>query len=299
MTDSIMLSKLEKNMVFFKKMYDMVRLVDPIDKKVIEYRGCERQETSSVCYKYWKSGEICDNCISVRAHLFNKCFFKLEQSGDTIMMVTALPVENTEKPTVIELLKNATESMMISSDNGETIQIVVKEINDMVVKDELTGLYNRRYVDERLPADIVRSTLSRTPLSVIFMDIDNLKEINDTYGHIFGDKTLTEVTNVLLQCIDKHTGWAARYGGDEFLVCVSDTSGGAAYQLAEKIRVRIADMEILLHDKKVRTTVSLGICTMRDTALTAEEMISIADKRMYESKHHGKNYSVGINKHNE
>lgn len=190
MENTISLSKLEENLSWFKKMYDSVRLVDPINKKVVEYHHCNRNETGGFCYDYWENGKICDNCISVRAYLYDKCFIKLEQTVTTIMLVTAIPVEGTEQPLIIELLKNATDSMMIGTgeySKGHPIQNIVTEFNDLITKDELTGLYNRRYVDERLPADIVKTTFDEIPLSVIFMDIDNLKEINDTFGHTEGD----------------------------------------------------------------------------------------------------------------
>ncbi|MHC1771195.1 MAG: GGDEF domain-containing protein [Flexilinea sp.] len=295
MPDNITLENLENNLAFFNKMYDVVRLVDPVDKKVIEYQGNSRSETDEICYLYWKNGEICDNCISVRAHLSNKCFVKLEQASDAIMMVTAFSVENADTPTVIELLKNATDTMLIGSSgnysDGRLMRNVVTEINDLVIKDELTGLYNRRYVDERLPVDIVRATLGKLPLSVIFMDIDNLKEINDTYGHVYGDKTFDEVTRTLLHCIRTDNDWAARYGGDEFLICLNNTSGEAAYQIAERIRCGIAGIEALYQNKRIYTTVSIGIYTMYDEKMTAEELISLADQRMYKAKKNGKNRS--------
>ncbi len=294
MSDSIMLDKLENNLAFFSKMYDAVRLVDPVDKKVIEYRGGCRGESDEVCHAYWSGGEICDNCISVRAYLGDKCFLKLEQSPDAIMMVTALPVEGADKPTVLELIKNTTETMMIGDGtytDGRMLHNLVSDLNDLAIKDELTGIYNRRYVDERLPADIAKAILETLPLSIVFLDIDNFKEINDTYGHVLGDKALKDVTKAILHCIRTDTDWVARYGGDEFLICLYNTPDDKAYRITERIRSKISGL-VISQDEKINITASLGVSTMKNSPLTAGELISLADSRMYEAKQSGKNRIV-------
>ncbi len=296
MPDSIVLAKLEENLAFFNKMYDVVRLVDPVNKIVIEYRGCERRETDNICYDYWKNGKICDNCISVRAHLSNKCILKLEQSADEIMMVTALPIENVDKPTILELLKIVTDTMTVGSGIYSEVSLMrnfIAETNELAIKDKLTGLYNRRYVDERLPADIVRATMEKLPLSLVFLDLDNLKKINDIYGHSFGDKILTEITNALVKCIRSDIDWAARYGGDEFIICLYNTAKDEAYRITERIRCKISEL-VISTKEEITTTASLGIYTMEDTPLTAQELISLADKRMYEAKQLGRNRTVGV-----
>jgi diguanylate cyclase (GGDEF)-like protein len=255
-------------------------------------------ETNDVCYQYWKKGKICDNCISIRAYKSNECFMKMEQLGETLIMVTAVPVGSKEKPTIVELMKNATDSMMMGTGKygeGFLIKNVITQINNMIIRDQLTGLFNRRYVDERLPADIVKTTLKNTPLSLIFMDMDNLKEINDSFGHVYGDKMITRLTNVITSCIRSETDWAARYGGDEFVICLNNTNEQEAYKIAERIRKRIQDIELCARNKNIRTTVSLGIYTTKDNTLTAEEILSLADSRMYEAKQNGKNASVGVN----
>ena len=295
MADSITLGLLNKKLAFFHQMYDIVRLVDPVKKIVIEYQGGAREETRGICYAYWKNDRICDNCISVRSYLGNKCFMKLEQSPEAIMVVTALPVTVQGEPTVLELLKDATGSMLLGSGNytdGHMMRHIITEMNDLVSKDEMTGLYNRRYVDERLPADIVKSTLEGTPLSVIFMDMDNLKEINDAYGHVLGDQMIIEVTKAVMQCIRGETDWVARYGGDEFLICLNNTGSEAAYQIAERIRTKVEGIAIQMREGLIRTTVSLGSYTMRDISLTVDELIALADQKMYEAKQMGKNATV-------
>lgn len=276
-------------------MYDAVRIVDPVCKQVLDYRGCAIGTTNEICYDYWKSGLICDNCISIRAHLENRSYMKLEQTPDLIMMVTALPVDITDKSVVLELLKNATDSMMIGSgdyNDGNMMHNVVSQINDMIMKDSLTSLYNRRFINERLPVDLIKATIKGEPISVILMDVDNLKEINDTYGHLLGDQALREIGNVLSSSLRAEYDWSARYGGDEFLICLNNTNSDDAYQIAERIRISIEKIQLPTQPKKANITVSLGIHTSQGVALTAEELIDYADGKLSEAKKDGKNRIV-------
>lgn len=290
--DSITLDRLEEHLFFFHKMFDVVRLVNPVIKKVIDYRNGNIHEIDEVCFGYWESGEICDNCISIRAYLSNKFYMKLEQADSAIMVVTAIPLEGTQQPAVLELLKNATDTMMVGNGiytEGRMMQNLITDLNELVVKDDLTGVYNRRYVSERLPGDIAKAAMEDAPITVAFVDIDNLKEINDTYGHANGDKVIESVADVILQSIRGDRDWVARYGGDEFLVCLYNTTKDEAYGIIDRIRNNIAK---LTSDGTTPITVSLGVYTMKDSFLTAQELIALADQKLYEAKQGGKNQTV-------
>ncbi len=299
MSDSVLLDKLDENLDLFHKMYDAVRIVDPIKKKVIEFRGLERIEKPGACFEKWQTGRICDNCISVRANMHNKCYMKLEVCGSDIMMITAMPIENAEKPVVLELIKNASDGMMIENgacSQGNPFLNIITEINNRIVKDELSNLYNKRYITERLPADIVRTVLENSPLSIVFLDLDNFKKINDIYGHIMGDTMLSKVSGVISNHMDNDLNWAARYGGDEFILCLNNTGTEEAYAVAEEIRKEIASISIEHKNGIVSTTVSIGIYTNQGELITPEEAIIMADHNMYEAKHNGKNKSVSSGK---
>lgn len=287
MPEQITLSKLKHDLVFFNKMYDAVRLVDPVQKKVLEYHDHGVEKTRETCYDYWKSGDICDNCISVRAHYENKTYMKLEQNPDEIILVTAIPIEANGEAITLELLKNATDSMMLGTgdyNEGQIMRNVVCDINNMVVKDHLTSIYNRRFVDDRLPVDIVKATLAQQPLTLLFIDIDNMKTINDTYGHAMGDLALKQVANAIGNGIRGGLDWAARYGGDEFVVCLSNIGEDEASHIAERIRRNIVSIDMPIQNGDIAISASLGICTMFRSQLTAKEMIHMADKKMYKEK---------------
>jgi diguanylate cyclase (GGDEF)-like protein len=227
----------------------------------------------------------------VRAYREQKSFMKLEHSPHAVMLLTALPIESVERPVVLEILKNATDTMMIGKgeySKGQVLYNAVQDINNMVIRDELTSLYNRRFLDDRLSVDIVSAMVSQKPLSVIFIDIDNMKTVNDTFGHVTGDQILKLAADIIQNSIRNDTDWAARYGGDEFMICLNNTGSEEALRISERIYHDFDKAVFSIQDNDITITVSQGVITMPDSGLTAEEIIELADKKMYESKEHHK-----------
>ncbi len=167
---------------------------------------------------------------------------------------------------------------------GEIFSRFIKELNDAAVRDPLTTLYNRRFVDERLPVDIINALLRHKPLSVCFIDLDNFKAINDLYGHKAGDSTIKEAGEVIARNISHDDVWAARYGGDEFLLCLSGVEEDQARAIAECIQREIEQMPLSQAVKGGPLSISFGIETMKDFPVTAEELIRRADEKMYKAK---------------
>ncbi|HBV69127.1 MAG TPA: GGDEF domain-containing protein, partial [Clostridiales bacterium] len=100
----------------------------------------------------------------------------------------------------------------------------------------MTLLYNRRFVDERLPIDVVNASLKNQPLSVCFIDMDNFKALNDLYGHDMGDWAIKSTAEVITKHIRSERDWAARYGGDEFLLCLNNADEKQAYAILKRIQ---------------------------------------------------------------
>ena len=126
-------------------------------------------------------------------------------------------------------------------------------------------------------------------LSVVFIDVDNFKHINDTYGHATGDLVLQATARALQSCVRGDGDWAARFGGDEFVACLGDADSAAARRIAERIREAVSAASVPFGGETIRFTVSLGIQTMNGSERSAEEMLQAADRNMYSSKQSGKN----------
>lgn len=157
---------------------------------------------------------------------------------------------------------------------------VEKRLIAIAATDSLTGLYNRRALLEAAGIEINRQRRSEKPLSVVHIDLDNFKRVNDTFGHSEGDRVLCAVANVLRS--GRSTDFAARLGGDEFVLLLSDTSPQAARVMVDRLRARLRDA--MVNGKWSDVTCSVGIATFLRPAESAEALIHSADTQMYDVK---------------
>jgi diguanylate cyclase (GGDEF)-like protein len=153
--------------------------------------------------------------------------------------------------------------------------------------DDLTGLYNRRYFNERLMEEVDRAERHGGDFSLLMIDIDKFKNVNDNYGHPVGDKVLVAVAEVLSGKLRK-TDLLARYGGEEFVIILFNTQKEKALEIAEKLRCAVAEFP-LLDAEKIKMTVSIGVATLGLDSNTLDELLSDADKGLYNAKSQGRN----------
>lgn len=166
----------------------------------------------------------------------------------------------------------------------KTLEEQYRELQMQYLRDSLTGAYNRNVL-EFVEKEINYSKRYNRPFSLIIFDIDNFKSVNDTYGHVVGDRVLVEVSKVVGSMI-RNTDYFIRYGGEEFLIAMPGADVGSAVKKAEDIRRAVENLNI----DGLRVTVSIGVaCLSRNRNLGLQEMIEIADKAMYSAKKAGKN----------
>jgi diguanylate cyclase (GGDEF)-like protein len=156
--------------------------------------------------------------------------------------------------------------------------------------DELTGLYNRRFLEEYARKLLAMARRKGQPLGIIMMDLDHFKEFNDIYGHEVGDRILRHFAKTATQAM-REANLAARYGGEEFVVLLPETGAQGCLRLAERIRTAVERMVIPSGTEKPLPplTVSLGIAAYPEHGQTLEELLQASDKALYESKHSGRN----------
>jgi len=277
------------------KLSDITRIVDPLKKEVIEYKNKDIPNNKSHCFDFWGKNKICDNCISIRAYNDNMTYVKIEYNDDKTYLVTAIPHNLDDRRIVIEVLKDITNSLFLDSVKGfdnESIGIhtLINNMNKLAFNDPLTDLYNRRYIIEKLPVDLLNSALLSNQISVIMADIDFFKSVNDTYGHLAGDKVLKNVADKLSGCIKRDCDWVARYGGEEFLICMPTADLEVAKKTAECMRKSIESSSIEYENKKINVTVSFGICNLKATeSECVDDLLKSADKKLYLAKANGRN----------
>ncbi len=163
-------------------------------------------------------------------------------------------------------------------------KIFEKELIEMSIKDELTGLYNRRYFDQIIAKELVRAKRYKEPLSVIMYDIDYFKKVNDTYGHQAGDEVLKTLSDIVVRNV-RSVDFVFRTGGEEFVILLIKTKAEDAFKIAEKIRKIVESYDF---PKVGHITISLGVTQLKDDD-TPLSFIARADSALYKAKNSGRN----------
>ena len=165
----------------------------------------------------------------------------------------------------------------------------LSSIKNIAIYDTLTGLYNRRYFEERLGLDAQKSFYGGTPLSLVMADIDHFKKVNDTLGHTEGDRVLFEIANLLKASVRKKDT-VARYGGEEFILILPEAGLGEASMIAERIRKLVEGTPFEIANARINLTVSMGISNFpSNRAKSKEELVKMADEALYDAKRGGRN----------
>jgi diguanylate cyclase (GGDEF)-like protein len=183
-------------------------------------------------------------------------------------------------------VQERTLELNIALQELELVNQTLKEKNTL---DELSGLYNRRYYDEKIMAEFRRSRRNLTALSLILIDIDHFKKVNDSYGHLTGDKCIIEVAGMINALLRRSTDVACRYGGEEFCLILPETDKKGALALAQEICQRARQQHIFIHENVIHLTVSCGVTTyQQEQGVTPEIMFDRADKALYKAKQAGR-----------
>jgi diguanylate cyclase (GGDEF)-like protein len=167
--------------------------------------------------------------------------------------------------------------------------LALQRAEELSVTDDLTRLSNSRYLNLVLRRETKRAMRSKSPLSLLFLDLDGFKQVNDSHGHLAGSKTLVEAAAVIRGCA-RETDVVARFGGDEFALILPDTGPEGAMAVAARIRDRVRAATFLTTEGlAVTLTASIGVATLPGVAESAEELLRAADTAMYHVKAAGKN----------
>lgn len=294
------LDRLIQQVVSFDHMYQLIRVINPINKTVVFERDndeLELNEKFETCYNMWNKNKVCNNCISMRAYNENDVCIKIETTDNKIIMATAIPIKLDGETIVVELIKDVTKSMILDDSKLSKSSDIVKllEMASLAaVTDELTNTYNKRYIQEKLPVELVIAKLNKEPLSLMLTDIDHFKRINDTYGHLAGDFILKEFCQILKTNLREGKDWLARFGGEEFIICLTQTDHQTALKVAERLRKSIEEADFSYNGESIKLTASFGLCTNNnENHYDIEKFVQCVDKNLYKAKETGRNMVIG------
>ncbi len=210
------------------------------------------------------------------------------RSGEQVLgvMVVASATPRELSPAELDRLQVIANQSSLALQNA----LLHGELERLSVTDRLTDLFNHGYFQQRLDAEIRRANRFDHPLSLVMLDIDDFKALNDTYGHPRGDMVLKVMSSIIRENL-REIDIAARYGGEEFVLLLPETDVEGARSVAERVRMRV-EAEVLPiadADREVRISVSLGVATYPLHADTHAGLIDVADRALYEAKRAGKN----------
>lgn len=188
-------------------------------------------------------------------------------------------------------LRQAGEERSQQKTSEKSLSHQVVELREQAIRDPLTGLFNRRYLQETLEREFSRAKREALTISILIMDIDHFKQINDTFGHPAGDYILQEFGKLLQECV-RLEDIVCRYGGDEFVVVMPGANIAAACERAEQIRATFLARRIAFEDHELHATLSLGAAAYPRHGLSADEVLSNADQALYQAKQAGRNRIV-------
>ena len=180
------------------------------------------------------------------------------------------------------------DTVLSLSYNDELEKEYHAKLFNYAVRDAHTGLYNKRFIINELENISRIAKRSGRAFSIIIIDIDDFKQINDLYGHMAGDEYLKAISMLFIQSL-REQDIAGRIGGEEFLVILPETAIDGAFQLAVRIRMNVENFVLDYRSHQIKTTISAGVCQYENSISDINELLDIADQALYETKRSGKN----------
>ena len=196
------------------------------------------------------------------------------------------------KPYMLSIVRDITERRLAEAE----VLKLQEQLREQAHHDSLTGLYNRRYLEETMGREIIRAERYGQPIGVVMCDLDHFKLVNDTYGHLAGDEVLRAFAE-LLRTNSRGSDIVCRFGGEEFLLLLFDTPPDIAYQRAEELRASLAAQQT--GKSVIRVTASFGVASYPVDGKTQDALISAVDAAMYQAKKTGRNRVVVASAHEE
>jgi diguanylate cyclase (GGDEF)-like protein len=213
------------------------------------------------------------------------CLPVLQSGGVGSVVQVVAPAA--DKQHVDEQLANLSVHLREASPVLEAKRLM-ETLRESSMRDAMTGLYNRRFLEEYLDTLIASVTRNKLHLGILMLDLDYFKKVNDTYGHEAGDKVLIELARVIRQCM-RASDLTVRFGGEEFLVILNDTDADGAMVLAEKVRASVEEMRVQITGGAIQKTISIGVSDFPADGENFWQVLKYADVALYAAKENGRN----------
>lgn len=292
MKTSYTIKQLIHEIEILKNTFSIVRLVNP--SKNLEYKinadTLLLEASEYNCHSIWEKGEICKNCISLKSLQNKSKYTKFEFINNDIYLIVARYITVDDLEIILEIVSSVDNSTLLDVKGTNEFVDRITNYNDTLYTDYLTGVYNRKYFNNRIPFLLNQSKNKDSNIGIAMIDLDFFKSINDSCGHLFGDKVLCTVAQFLQSNINPCMGdFVARFGGDEFLIVLNNVDYDIYTKKLSDILKR--SQTITIADYKYNLKLGLSIGGAHSSELndsTTESLTLLADKRLYNSKQNGR-----------
>ena len=276
-----------KKIIEERKTISFFRIVDTLKNEVYNVdKNGNLVKKEEKCYNIWAGRKICRNCVADEAAKDKNVKTKLKCKDNEMYIVRAVPGIDKEGRYILEIAEQITNDCYIEMPgDGDMINIfaLIEEFNDIVSKDSFTGLYNKSYAKMQLNSLVKLAQKNDMPLVIAVMDINNFKRINDVYGHVAGDEVMLRIAEKFKSIEEENNIWAARIGGDEFMIVFS----GLEYiEAEEKIKRVIEEIKNIKFSGQ-KDMFNIGIAWGMAEYIKGEsynDFFERADMNMYKNK---------------
>lgn len=277
---------------------NIVRLVDPLSEFLVNTDGT--LQIGNICRTVWGRPHRCENCSSLRALQTKDVLYKMEFCDDRIYWIISRYINVEGHDCILEFVADTTDSIIIEGGSADEISNIIDGYNHQVIYDSLTGVFNRNYLDTIFIPTVGFRRANNMPIHLAMVDLDQFKDINDSYGHAVGDKLLTDIGGFWQARFDSRKKnserLTVRYGGDEMLVICCEGSYEDFKKEIEDGYTQMRKSCYIDENMTLPFTLSFGTSSTEELPeghWTWDELFEKADERMYVMKeeHHAQSNS--------
>ncbi len=278
---------------------DMVRLVDPVTQQVLDRP--EGGEDMGACFRLWKRCERCENCTSLKALQTKGRAYKIELSNQRKYLVMSRYLCIDQDLCVMETVNDVTDNLLLDSTQKDEVGKLIHYYNDLMVTDALTGLYNRRFLDEFFLPSLQCCHEKDLLVNLAMLDVNDFKQVNDLYGHQAGDALLKNIAGYWKPYFHsrerERERLVVRYGGDEILIIAC----GMSLELFQnEVKYRYSHMRKVCNinpSVQIPFSITFGIASNTEVNQPWQwnDLLSLADHRMYRRKANRKTAELNNN----
>ena len=276
-------NEIKERVSFIEDLYDNIRVINPVNNKVLDIKSEKLNILEGECYDVWNRGKVCDNCISMQAYNEKETSIKIESHNNKVILIIANPIYIKGKLYILEILKDISNET-IDDNYKVSIDNDLEKFNESIMKDKLTGFYNRKYINQRLPIDINNSIVEKYPLSLIVMEIENLNSIKEKFGTDIKNDIVKDICNKIKSINIEGQSWIALYDENEFFIELKYIEKNKAVKICEKIISILKSKLPTYNNLEIEVSFNFGVYCTIDEEIQCTNIIEEINKKLFKAK---------------